>query len=453
MARRIFPSHLLLAVVLVTLALPSNAKIDRCFRQEVPEVPRPNFTKGVARFSLNLFKGVVKAQKAGENVVISPYSVWSALSLAFFGAQGRTKDQLGEVLFLTTKTSTYSHWRFIQSMLSSDWAIIKNAGKRKKRTSSGMSSSSSSSSVGSRDSSNSKSSSSTSRSSSSSSTSFLSTTKAYFNKGLTLDTCMVSSLGELETIDFTSTITAALKINADVSAATKGEIQSLVEPRALAKVQFLLLNAVFFKGSWLTQFPKERTMVRDFHSTPEVNGGPVPMMNVVGKFRYAYRSDLNASIIELPYESGFSLLVLLPAVGDQRAEAVVKKLSHRKLENAVGQMTEMEVEVTIPKFSLTTKLTQELIQVLSDMGVVDLFTQAADLRAFTQSDLHVDSAVHLASLRLTEEGTVAAAATGLLGTRIGPTKFVCDRPFVFILVDTLMRVPVFTGIYNRPPDI
>nr|XP_045596881.1 plasma serine protease inhibitor-like [Procambarus clarkii] len=426
-----------LAVVLVSLTPLARADIHSCFMEEVPEVPHPEFSKGVAKFGMNLFKRVVSAQQEkqpGENTVISPYSIWSALCLAFFGAEGRTKDQLAGALRLSTKISTFSHWRFLDQMLSTAGGVTtaKPSGVR----------------INSKISNNGY----TSRSRSSSTSTFQSTNKAYFSQDMILNTCLTSYLPELRLLDFSRPVEAAEKINTDVSQATRGEITSLVEPQLLTNVDFVLLNAVFFRGAWKTQFPAGNTVTRTFYAAPDRPLGLVPMMTTVGRFNYAYSTPLDASVLELPYESGFSLLVLLPAVDVGLPELVVEKLSRRRLLEARSLMALTEIEITLPKFSVTSSISDLLKQALSDLGVVDIFTGAADLRSFTNtSGLQLNTAIHQATVTVSEEGTVAAAATGLLGTRLGPSKVTYDRPFVFLLVDNLMDVPVLTGVLNRPP--
>lgn len=91
----------------------------------------------------------------------------------------------------------------------------------------------------------------------------------------------------METLDFREPANAAYKINADVSAATKGEIKDLVNAAGLRNVEFVLLNAVFFKGRWKTLFPENRTEMRVFHAASHrVGKVTVHMMTTVGRFHY-----------------------------------------------------------------------------------------------------------------------------------------------------------------------
>lgn len=121
-----------------------HAQLDLCFPDEVPEVPNPNLPRDISKFSLGLFKKVVTSGETGrlrtrqgghlkidklgssrassrsrggvESTVISPYSVWSALVLAYLGAEGRTRQQLGRALKLSSKTSSHANYLFVHQM-------------------------------------------------------------------------------------------------------------------------------------------------------------------------------------------------------------------------------------------------------------------------------------------------------------------------------------------------
>ncbi|XP_071519754.1 iripin-2-like [Panulirus ornatus] len=409
------PLLLLLATLVLLLLLLQaplcGASLDRCFYWETNRGIEASFPKGVGKFGLNLFKKVVATRGVEESLVLSPYSVWSALCLAFFGSKGSTRAQLAQALRLSAKTTTFTNWQSLQERL-----------------------------VGGR--------SATGQGGGATTTTFVSTNKAYFAQHLRLDPCLRNTLPEMETLDFGSPALAADQINAVVSRATHGEITDLVNAAILTDVEFLLLNAVFFKGRWKTIFPEERTELRPFHASA---GGDVrvPMMTVVDMFKYAPAVQMGATLVELPYERGFSLLVLLPMAG-VRVEEVVANLSRKKVEQARGSAVHAEVQVAIPRFSITSRVDEQLKQVLGQLGVTDLFTHTADLEAFVQGNVRLNSVIHQATVRVTEEGTVAAGATGVLGTRVGPTKFTCDRPFIFVLVDDQMGLPIITGVYSGP---
>lgn len=84
-------------------------------------------------------------------------------------------------------------------------------------------------------------------------------------------------------------------------------------------------------------------------------------------FATGFSQSLNASVLELPYTAGFSMLVLLPTVDAWRAENVVKRLTHRRLEDIRTRLMPMEMDVTMPKFDITSRLTHQLKQVMNSL--------------------------------------------------------------------------------------
>lgn len=118
--------------------------------------------------------------------------------------------------------------------------------------------------------------------------SFISKNWAYVSDSLRLKICLPSKLPEITQIDFARTTLAAQTINEDVRQTTQGVIGSLVAPGDLVGQEFMLLNAVHFKGEWMTSFPPENTKMEAFYSLPPpaAPSGNVPMMKTVGKFDY-----------------------------------------------------------------------------------------------------------------------------------------------------------------------
>jgi serpin B len=98
-----------------------------------------------------------------------------------------------------------------------------------------------------------------------------------------------------------------------------------------------------------------------------------------------------------------------------------------------------------------------LASVLASMGMTDAFNpRAADFSGITGSrDLFISAVLHKAFVEVNEEGTEAAAATGVAMklTSIGPQRtpvFRADHPFLFLIRDNHLGSILFLGRVMDP---
>ena len=154
----------------------------------------------------------------------------------------------------------------------------------------------------------------------------------------------------VESMDFASP-KALAKINAWCSRQTKGMIPKIVDqldPTATA----VLMNAVYFNGTWANVFDKNDTKTENFRGyTRDIK--KVPMMHQEGKFSYTDNKDFAA--VTLPYGNGtYSMTVILPAEGKSTTE-IVNSLNAKTLEKMRLDMDECVVDLKLPRFSTTTE--------------------------------------------------------------------------------------------------
>ncbi len=150
----------------------------------------------------------------------------------------------------------------------------------------------------------------------------------------------------VESMDFASP-KALAKINAWCSRQTEGMIPKIVDqldPAATA----VLMNAVYFNGTWANVFDKNDTKTENFRGyTRDIK--KVPMMHQEGKFSYTDNKDFAA--VTLPYGNGtYSMTVILPAEGKSTTE-IVNSLNAKTLEKMRLDMDECVVDLKLPRFS------------------------------------------------------------------------------------------------------
>jgi len=250
---------------------------------------------------------------------------------------------------------------------------------------------------------------------------------------------------------------AAAIINKWVAEKTNNKITQIVSAEDVSRLtRLVLVNAIYFKGDWLTKFDINDTRDHDFHISP-TESVKVKMMHMKSiKLFYGVSSELNAEAIELPYTGeNLSMVILLPDTGTTLSQ-LEEKLTSDDLAFVKEKfsMSLEEVKLWLPRFSLDEKL--DLAEVLKRMGMRGLFTAGvADLSGLDGSkDLFVTKALHRAVVEVNEEGTEAAAATAVvMENRSQPREkiFYANHPFLFFIQDKATRSILFLGRLVKPP--
>ena len=254
---------------------------------------------------------------------------------------------------------------------------------------------------------------------------------------------------QAEEVDFQEKAKAAVeRINEWVASKTADKIEKLIPEGAVDKfTRLILTNAVYFKGTWQSQFKEKATKAQDFHALDGTTF-KVPTMRQTGAFKYAETEDLQA--LELPYKKcGLAMLVILPKkkAGLSHLET---KLDHAALESLMGDLKHKRVRLALPRFKMETKYT--LNKPMQSLGMKLAFAPgAADFSGITENEkLYIRTAIHKAYIDVDEEGTEAAAATGIVMRTTSahidpPTPFIADHPFMFMIRDTRTGVILFMG--------
>ncbi len=259
--------------------------------------------------------------------------------------------------------------------------------------------------------------------------------------------------GGLNDVDFKgATEQARQTINAWVEKQTNDKIKDLIPQGVLdASTRLVLTNAIYFKGDWASQFKKDATHDGPFHLSAEKKVD-APLMSQKGKFGYFDGGSFQA--LEMPYANGdLSMVVLLPKKIDGLAD-VEKDLTTDKLAGWIGKLYKQEVVVTLPKFKTTQQMGMK--GVLSKMGMPVAFTDRADFSGIggDPGELCIQDVIHKAYVDVNEEGTEAAAATGVIvestSARVVTPEFRADHPFIFLIRDTRNGSILFLGRLADP---
>jgi serpin B len=257
---------------------------------------------------------------------------------------------------------------------------------------------------------------------------------------------------ELQQADFArDPETARHNVNAWVAGRTNDRIRDLFPPGTIdTYTRLVLADAIYFKGLWATQFDRGKTQDAPFHLSA-TEQAPVPTMRREDKARIA--SLAGARMLELPYRGGdLSMLVLLPREVDGLG-ALETSLTAEALQQAIAALTTTSVPIPIamPRFRIESKFM--LGSTLSLMGMPSAFqAEVADFSGIDgRRDLHIAAAIHQSFVVVNEEGTEAAAATGVgVGTTSVPVPFAADHPFLFVIRDNVTGSILFMGRVTDP---
>src|SRR5580704_8432918 len=255
---------------------------------------------------------------------------------------------------------------------------------------------------------------------------------------------------ELARLDFNQPEAARQTINKWVEDNTQDKIKNLIpSASAVRGARLVLTNAVYFKGDWHDPFDKNRTKDQDFHVSPS-RDVKTPLMSQQHRFQYAAAEGLQ--LLELSYGDGsLSMVVLLPTKVDGLA-ALEEKLTAASLQKWRDSAQSQDVIVFLPKFRTTAEF--ELGGTLKALGMPSAFDPStADFSGMTgKRDLFISAVLHKAFVDVNEEGTEAAAATGVVMAAMAmrrppepPPVFRADHPFVFLIRDNRNGAILFLG--------
>lgn len=388
---------------------------------------------GERAFSVNLIKSLFTQSEDSsiqQNIFISPSSIYHTLMLAYFGANGETQAELATGL---------GFGRLSKSKVLKTYMMDRAYQAVRERTP-GLG------------------------------YVFQHANKLYFEREVKLNDCLRLALeDQIETVDFKRNAESAREsINAWVEGITKGNIRDLIPAGYVDySTRAALVNAAYFKGNWASQFQPGSTKLGNFY-VKRNKIRTVRYMHQEGAFNYYTSEELQAHVVELPYEGDHvSMMVILPPFLDDGLQETVKRLTPETMSGVMAEIKSGfykmdKLNVTLPKFSIRGSL--ELTEPLQTLNISKLFGAGSNLTGFIDLEstaaeeldqVRLDSAIHKSYIEVTEEGSEAAAATALLGFRSARpliyTQFTADHPFLFLIYDKQVDTILFFGVYQHPP--
>ena len=251
----------------------------------------------------------------------------------------------------------------------------------------------------------------------------------------------------VEPVDFASVATVG-RINKWASDNTNGLIKTVLDETNADDLMYLL-NTLYFKGIWSSEFNAKNTSKMDFVGSK----AKADMMFQEAEFNYA--DDATMQLVELPYgNKAFSMMVLLPKQGKKLTDIIQVLKTEDYWTNLKNKQSNKKVELYLPKFK--TEYSKKLNDILIDMGMGVAFEPGkADFSRMSDRDAFISLVKQDTYIATDEVGTEAAAVTtvGIKVTSVGPDSekvvFKADRPFVYIIQEKSSGSVLFMGAVKK----
>ena len=359
-------------------------------------------------FSFDFYNKIALNEEG--NIFFSPYSIFTALSMAYEGARENTSLEMENVLnILQNNSPTLGSFGRIYNLLNQ-----KQEGYK------------------------------------------ISTANAFWAHedyefiNEYLDLLKKFYMAEANELDFSKNVEAAEIINTWIEQQTNDKIKDMIKPDMLSDLTKLVLtNAIYFKGLWDSPFNPKMTYETDFRLTT----GEIVKVDMMGDpknsvFNFSETEDLQ--IIEMGYHGNdLSMLVILPK--ENNITSAESRMNFENLSKWKNDLYEKDINVEIPKFKFETKYS--LNNILQDMGILDAFIPgAADFSGMDGTkNLFISKALHQAFVEVNEEGTEATAATTIIMELTAiPDSFRADHPFVLLIQHKETGAILFMGRVTDP---
>lgn len=372
----------------------------------------------IAEWSVNVYNHL-RATGEDENILFSPLSIALAMGVMELGAQGSTLKEIRHSMGYESLKSgeEFSFLRDFSSMVSAEEGqyVMKIANSLFVQNGFHMNEE------------------------------FLQMMKMYFN-------------AEVNHVDFSENVAVANYINKWVENYTNSLLKDLVSPGDFDAVTHLaLINAVYFKGNWKSQFRPENTRTFSFTKDDE-SEVQIPMMYQQGEFYYGEFSDGSNEaggiyqVLEIPYEGDEISMMLVLSRQEVPLATLEPLLKPQLIEEWANSVKKQKVEVYLPRFTVEQEI--DLKDILKALGVTEIFIKDANLTAMSdKKELFLSKAVHKSFIEVNEEGSEAAVASGMIAISRMAVLFpqvIVDHPFLFLIKNRKTGTILFMGRVMHP---
>ena len=400
---------LLLALALIVAFSSCKKEADSVKKDPIPvdkveKLAEMNYTLG-----WNLFKQEQLA-KPGQNVLISPFSIQTALTMATNGAKGNTLAEMLDAM--GCDNCAVADLNLLHRDLTT--LLVEQSGHP---------------------------------------TVTVANRYFYDNKRMTVKTPFLDVLSDhydcgADNVNFSAEQAALDHINGWVKNSTKGKIDKILERITVDDVAFLI-NALHFKADWATGFDPNLTSKQPF---TKADGSTITVDFVSADRDFTFAQSDQHRLVDIPFrDSTFSFSLIQPAAANTAADWHLN-IAPDTWKNLYGSAQYSRAWVSFPKLKLA--YNNDLISSLKHLGMQAAFSDRdADFTAMgtAAQNIFISQIKHTAVLEVDEKGAEGAAVTaiGFATTSLPPT-FRYDRPFVLVLRHVPTNTILFVGFVADP---
>lgn len=413
---------------------------------------------GLIRLTLAINKVISSNSDPKENVVFSPVSIGAALSLILLGSNGKTFEEMVNVLGLAAGLDIQEKTNIVHAQYARIAAALQAAPKSNIEHQVRIATA-------------------------------IFVQEGYPIRPLYNETARSLYQSDIYNLNF-KTPEATRILNNWVSERTHNKIKELFSEPPPPSSRVILASALYFNSLWLKPFLKGHTRRMKFYSNGKKNPAEieVDMMANGGEFSYYKDNSLKCEIFALPYQDRETFMyVILPFDSDTtQVKSLQDNLTPAILEGLIGKMNQTGMILVMPKMKLETTI--NLKESLQAMGVKSLFDPfEANLALLSAGDnikksafeapvvkeletldsirkslnqhgpnyqnpgLFADQVVHKVYMHIMETGTEAAATTAIGLSRAGGRAIVrLDAPFLFFIRHNPTKAVLFWGTVSKP---
>ena len=369
-------------------------------------------TTSANQFAINIFQQVLQTEQPTGNVFLSPLSIYLALDMTYNGAAGTTADSMATTLRLSDISTGE-----LNSVCN---ALLQQLPKEDSRVQLSLANS------------------------------------IWYNQiapqpsPAFLDSVSTNYQGTIQALDFNNQASINT-INSWVAKNTANKITTIIDQLNSADVM-VLINAIYFNGAWTNAFKTSDTKTGPFY-LPNGTTVSVPFMNQTMTIRTA--STPAFTLAELPYGTakGFDMYIALPTDQTKPINEFAATLNATALSTAVSGFDSTTVQVILPKWEYYYTMLNMQPE-LSQLGMGIAFSTAADFsKMYPTTSVAISKVIHKAYIKVSEEGTEAAAVTAVKMTETAvqlPPAIRADHPFVYFIMEKQTGLILFMGIVNDP---